>query len=60
MSTKNNQSLVSAVNRRVNQQVQNYKTCLKNLRLGVEKFNFSVGEGNSFVALRFGTYEAKT
>ncbi|WP_156098945.1 hypothetical protein, partial [Prevotella melaninogenica] len=29
--------------RRVNQQVQNYKTCLKNSRFGVEKFNFSLG-----------------
>ena len=29
--------------RRVNQQVQNYKTCLKNSHLGVEKFNFSLG-----------------
>ena len=28
---------------RVNQQVQNYKTCLKNLHFGVEKFNFSLG-----------------
>ena len=28
---------------RVNQQVQNYKTCLKNSRFGVEKFNFSLG-----------------
>ena len=26
--------------RRVNQQVQNYKTCLKNSHFGVEKFNF--------------------
>ena len=29
--------------RRVNQQVQNYKTCLKNSHFGVEKFNFSLG-----------------
>ena len=29
--------------RRVNQHVQNYKTCLKNSRFGVEKFNFSLG-----------------
>ena len=30
-------------NRRVNQQVQNYKRCLKNSHFGVEKFNFSLG-----------------
>ncbi|EFB92636.1 hypothetical protein HMPREF0648_2076 [Prevotella bivia JCVIHMP010] len=35
--------------------MQNYKTCLKNSRFGVEKFNFSLGEGYSFIALRFGT-----
>ena len=30
--------------RRVNQQVQNYKTYLKNSHFGVEKFNFSLGQ----------------
>ena len=38
---------------RVNQQVQNYKTCLKNSHFGVEKFNFSLGEDHFFIALRF-------
>ena len=38
--------------RRVNQQVQNYKTCLKNLHLGVEKFNFfSIGLSFSFFCI---------
>ena len=39
---------------RVNQQVQNYKTCLKNSRFGVEKFNFSLGlRSISFVSTLF-------
>ena len=37
--------------RRVNQQVQNYKTCLKNSHLGVEKFNFSLGLSFSFFCI---------
>ena len=37
--------------RRVNQQVQNYKTCLKNSRFGVEKFNFSLGLSFSFFCI---------
>ena len=36
---------------RVNQQVQNYKTCLKNSRFGVEKFNFSLGLSFSFFCM---------
>ena len=38
-------------NRRVNQQVQNYKTCLKNSRFGVEKFNFSLGLSFNFFCI---------
>ena len=34
--------------RRVNQQVQNYKRCLKNSHFGVEKFNFSLGLSSFF------------
>lgn len=34
--------------RRVNQQVQNYKTYLKNSYFGVEKFNFSLGLSSFF------------
>ena len=37
--------------RRVNQQVQNYKTCLKNSRFGVEKFNFSLGLSFNFFCI---------
>ncbi len=37
--------------RRVNQQVQNYKTYLKNLHLGVEKFNFSLGLSFNFFCI---------
>ena len=37
--------------RRVNQQVQNYKTCLKNSHLGVEKFNFSLGLSFNFFCI---------
>ena len=36
---------------RVNQQVQNYKTCLKNLHFGVEKFNFSLGLSFNFFCI---------
>ena len=35
------------------------KTCLKNSRFGVEKFNFSLGEGYSFIALRLGRKRSK-
>ena len=37
--------------RRVNQQVQNYKRCLKNSHLGVEKFNFSLGLSFNFFCM---------
>ena len=37
--------------RRVNQQVQNYKTCLKNSHFGVEKFNFSLGLSFNFFCI---------
>ena len=37
--------------RRVNQQVQNYKTCLKNSYFGVEKFNFSLGLSFNFFCI---------
>ena len=37
--------------RSVNQQVQNYKTCLKNSHLGVEKFNFSLGLSFNFFCM---------
>ena len=37
--------------RRVNQQVQNYKTCLKNSHFGVEKFNFSLGLSFNFFCM---------
>ena len=37
--------------RRVNQQVQNYKTYLKNSRFGVEKFNFSLGLSFNFFCI---------
>ena len=37
--------------RRVNQQVQNYKTYLKNSHFGVEKFNFSLGLSFSFFCI---------
>ena len=36
---------------RVNQQVQNYKTCLKNSLFGVEKFNFSLGLSFNFFCI---------
>ena len=39
------------IGRRVNQQVQNYKTCLKNSRFGVEKFNFSLGLSFNFFCI---------
>ncbi len=38
-------------NRRVNQQVQNYKTYLKNSHFGVEKFNFSLGLSFNFFCI---------
>ena len=44
-------NLYRMVMRRVNQQVQNYKTCLKNSRFGVEKFNFSLGLSFSFFCI---------
>ena len=37
--------------RRVNQQVQNYKMCLKNSHFGVEKFNFSLGLSFNFFCM---------
>ena len=37
------ENLVNELGGRVNQQVQNYKTFLKNSHFGVEKFNFSLG-----------------
>ena len=37
--------------RRVNQQVQNYKTYLKNSHFGVEKFNFSLGLSFNFFCM---------
>ena len=37
--------------RRVNQQVQNYKTYLKNSHFGVEKFNFSLGLSFNFFCI---------
>ena len=37
--------------RRVNQQVQNYKTCLKNSHFGVENFNFSLGLSFNFFCM---------
>ena len=39
------------ITRRVNQQVQNYKTYLKNSHLGVEKFNFSLGLSFNFFCM---------
>ena len=45
------QDLVNEQGRRVNQQVQNYKTCLKNSRFGVEKFNFSLGLSFNFFCI---------
>ena len=42
---------LSAAMCRVNQQVQNYKTCLKNSRFGVEKFNFSLGLSFNFFCI---------
>ena len=42
---------ISFVLRRVNQQVQNYKTCLKNSRFGIEKFNFSLGLSFNFFCI---------
>ena len=36
---------------RVDQQVQNYKTCLKNSHFGVEKFNFSLGLSFNFFCI---------
>ena len=44
-------STMSKAERRVNQQVQNYKTCLKNSRFGVEKFNFSLGLSFNFFCI---------
>ena len=41
----------SSEGRRVNQQVQNYKTCLKNSHFGVEKFNFSLGLSFNFFCM---------
>ncbi|EGQ18162.1 hypothetical protein HMPREF9144_1245 [Prevotella pallens ATCC 700821] len=37
--------------RRVNHQVQNYKTYLKNSHFGVEKFNFSLGLSFNFFCM---------
>ena len=37
--------------RRVNQQVQNYKRCLKNSHFGLEKFNFSLGLSFNFFCM---------
>ena len=37
--------------RRVNQQVQNYKTCLKNSHFGIAKFNFSLGLSFNFFCI---------
>ena len=37
--------------RRANQQAQNFKRCLKNSRLGVEKLNFSLGLTFSFFCI---------
>ena len=37
--------------RRVNQQVQNYKTCLKISHFGLEKFNFSLGLSFNFFCM---------
>ena len=39
------------ITRRVNQQVQNYKTYLKNSHFGVEKFNFSLGLSFNFFCI---------
>ncbi|MCR5077989.1 MAG: helix-turn-helix transcriptional regulator [Prevotella sp.] len=36
---------------RVNQQVQNHNTCLKNSHFGVEKFNFSLGLSFNFFCM---------
>ena len=41
----------TAESRRVNQQVQNYKTYLKNSHFGVEKFNFSLGLSFNFFCI---------
>ena len=43
--------LLDEFSRRVNQQVQNYKTCLKNSHFGVEKFNFSLGLSFNFFCM---------
>ena len=48
---KNRQFTLQTLLRRVNQQVQNYKTCLKNSHLGVEKFNFSLGLSFNFFCI---------
>ena len=50
-ATKANTSIIFVPARRVNQQVQNYKTCLKNSRFGVEKFNFSLGLSFNFFCI---------
>ena len=42
---------VKSHKRRVNQQVQNYKRCLKNSHFGVEKFNFSLGLSFNFFCM---------
>ena len=47
---KESQSYFSCI-RRVNQQVQNYKTYLKNSHFGVEKFNFSLGLSFNFFCI---------
>ena len=44
-------SASSSISRRVNQQVQNYKTYLKNSHFGVEKFNFSLGLSFNFFCI---------
>ena len=48
---KINRKFRQTAERRVNQQVQNYKTCLKNSRFGVEKFNFSLGLSFNFFCI---------
>ena len=43
--------LLDEFSRRVNQQVQNYKTCLKNSHFGLENFNFSLGLSFNFFCM---------
>ena len=44
-------NVIVPIIRRVNQQVQNYKRCLKNSHFGVEKFNFSLGLSFNFFCM---------